>query len=121
MTSHYLIWSNEHAQWWRPGKAGYTRHIEEAGRYSRDEAAAIVENSTVGGLLSQTRTNPVTGETYQQFCEVMVLAPEEDAYERGLRDGALKLAEELTALRETYEIVQRASHAVGEQQGGESR
>ena len=34
----YLIWSNEHGAWWRPNAAGYTMRIEEAGRYSREEA-----------------------------------------------------------------------------------
>jgi hypothetical protein len=34
----YLIWSNEHRAWWRPGRAGYTTKLEAAGRYSREEA-----------------------------------------------------------------------------------
>lgn len=34
----YLIWSNEHRAWWRPNAHGYTVHIEQAGRYTRDEA-----------------------------------------------------------------------------------
>jgi hypothetical protein len=41
----FLVWSEEHGAWWRPGRAGYTRSIREAGRYSLDEAAAIVENA----------------------------------------------------------------------------
>jgi len=34
----YLIWSNEHAAWWRPNVLGYTPFFEEAGRYSREKA-----------------------------------------------------------------------------------
>ena len=37
----YLVWSNEHNCWWRPGAQGYTNHIADAGRYSRDEAIKI--------------------------------------------------------------------------------
>ena len=34
----YLIWSNEHRMWWRPNRGGYTRSLEAAGRYTREEA-----------------------------------------------------------------------------------
>lgn len=37
----YLIWSNEHNAWWRPDGKGYTRVIENAGRYSREDAMKI--------------------------------------------------------------------------------
>lgn len=74
---NYLIWSNQQGMWWRPAKAGYTMHIEEAGRYSRAEAEAIVADATVGGQIKHQRVNPVTGEVYEQFDEVMVLAPED--------------------------------------------
>ena len=35
----YLIWSWEHLAWWRPNGQGYTRDVEEAGRYTEGEAA----------------------------------------------------------------------------------
>ena len=73
----YLIWSNQHQQWWRPGKRGYTGYIEEAGRYHEDKAKAIVADATVDGQIAHTRQDPVTGRVYRQFDEVMVLAPEE--------------------------------------------
>lgn len=38
MEEEYLVWSNEHRAWWRPRAAGYTIHMESAGRYTRDEA-----------------------------------------------------------------------------------
>jgi len=37
----YLIWSHEHAAWWRGGGGGYTPQLSEAGRYSRDDAMFI--------------------------------------------------------------------------------
>jgi len=42
----YLIWSNEHRSWWRPNRVGYTQHIEQAGRYSRDDAMEITDGAT---------------------------------------------------------------------------
>lgn len=44
----YLIWSNEHQLWWRPGSAGYTSNVEEAGRYPRDEALDIASGARDG-------------------------------------------------------------------------
>lgn len=41
----WLVWSEEHGAWWKPGRRGYTRSIREAGRYSLDEAADIVEKA----------------------------------------------------------------------------
>lgn len=38
MNEKYLIWSNEHRAWWRPNNAGYTKQLEAAGRYSREDA-----------------------------------------------------------------------------------
>ena len=36
--NNWLIWSNEHKAWWNANKRGYTFIIEEAGRYSFDDA-----------------------------------------------------------------------------------
>jgi len=44
----YLIWSNEHAGWWGPGGAGYTRKLSQAGRYSQTEALRIVVRAIPG-------------------------------------------------------------------------
>lgn len=47
--SKYLILSKERsaltAIWWKPAERGYTQFIEEAGRYSEDEARRIVADS----------------------------------------------------------------------------
>lgn len=53
MDDVYLVWSNEHIGWWRPGSRGYTRGLDLAGRYSRDEAlhicrAAIPQAAHIG-------------------------------------------------------------------------
>jgi hypothetical protein len=52
----YLIWSEEHGAWWNPNRAGYTKSMVRAGRYSREEAEAI-SNSANG---------------HGRFCEVPV-------------------------------------------------
>ncbi len=41
MSAPYVIWSNEHRCWWRSNECGYTIHLEQAGRYTRDEALGI--------------------------------------------------------------------------------
>lgn len=71
-----MIWSNEHAQWWRAESMGYTRSIEEAGRYGLHEATRIVGKATLDGALNETRTDPYTLNTYEWQREVMVPAPE---------------------------------------------
>jgi hypothetical protein len=38
----FVIWSIEHEAWWRPGWAGYTCKLAEAGRYDQAEADAIL-------------------------------------------------------------------------------
>ena len=35
----YVIWSFEHMRWWGPNFRGYVERIEDAGRYSLEEAA----------------------------------------------------------------------------------
>lgn len=44
----YLIWSDEHRAWWRPGSRGYTRHVKTAGRYSRDAAMKLCRDAQAG-------------------------------------------------------------------------
>lgn len=38
MDNEYLVWSNEHRAWWKPGAMGYTVHLKSAGLYTRAEA-----------------------------------------------------------------------------------
>jgi hypothetical protein len=37
----YLVWSNEHRGWWKPGGYGYSTGLRGAGHFSRDQAIAI--------------------------------------------------------------------------------
>jgi hypothetical protein len=73
--AQYLVWSNQHGAWWRPNRRGYTSAIEEAGRYTLDEAQRIVANATLDGRLVRERTDPITGTAYTCLDEVAVLAP----------------------------------------------
>ncbi len=41
----YLIWSNEHAGWWRADHSGYSPALKKAGNYTRDEAIAICKRA----------------------------------------------------------------------------
>ena len=47
MTALYVIWSVEHQAWWAPMRQGYVRDVLRAGRYSRSEARAIVDDANV--------------------------------------------------------------------------
>lgn len=48
----FLLWSNKHSAWWRPGARGYTADRAEAGRFTQAEALHYVLNSAYCGLLS---------------------------------------------------------------------
>lgn len=71
----WLVWSNQRGMWWRANRSGYTQFIEEAGRYSREEAAQIVSQATLDGELKRHRIDPVTEKVYASLDEVAVLAP----------------------------------------------
>lgn len=73
----FLIWSNEHAAWWRPfSERGYTTHLAEAGRWTREDAERIVAQCTVDGQIWADRTDPVSGRAYREYSEVVVRAPD---------------------------------------------
>lgn len=38
---NWVIWSEEHGAWWAPGGDGYTRSLNEAGRYTEELARRI--------------------------------------------------------------------------------
>ncbi len=76
MTANFLIWSNQHGMWWRANERGYTQYIEEAGRYTAERAAAIVDRATLNGKLTHRRIDPVTEREYFSLDEVAVVAPE---------------------------------------------
>jgi len=39
--TEFLIWSEEHMAWWRPGGLGYTGFMRDAGRFSKEKAESI--------------------------------------------------------------------------------
>jgi hypothetical protein len=41
----WVIWSEEHAAWWGRARWGYTESLAAAGRYSQEEAQAIVRKA----------------------------------------------------------------------------
>lgn len=71
MTQHYLIFNRERstyaAMFWRPNRCGYTERIEDAGRYSEDEARQIVENGR-GKNLMIPEANIVDGKITTYTC-----------------------------------------------------
>jgi hypothetical protein len=75
-TTYVLIWSNQQTMWWRANRRGYTRHIDEAGRYPLAEAQRIVADATCNGALGVGRADPATGGAYVEQTEVLVPAPE---------------------------------------------
>lgn len=68
-TRPHLVWSNEHQAWWGADHCGYTRIIDNAGRYDRDEAFRIA--GTRGGGWRLNSGNP--GE---------IAIPEQDAIDQ---------------------------------------
>jgi hypothetical protein len=42
---NWVIWSEEHGAWWAPDRHSYTRSLNRAGRYSRQEATLICEQA----------------------------------------------------------------------------
>lgn len=43
----WLIWCHERQQWWKPSCCGYTYKIQDAGRYSFEEALRIVKSANI--------------------------------------------------------------------------
>jgi hypothetical protein len=41
----WVVWSEEHGGWWRPGEHGYTHSLKEAGRFSMERAFEIEKNA----------------------------------------------------------------------------
>lgn len=74
----YHIWSHRHDQWWGPDRAGYTSHIERAGKYSKAEAADIVLSSLPGANVAvdvelAKNNKALTGSTLDTKKELEVL------------------------------------------------
>lgn len=74
----WLIWSHKHTAFWRPNFQGYTRFIENAGRYTREEAEGICQDAR------RAFPENEAGETLPH--EIMMPAPE--AYDRPPQEGS---------------------------------
>ena len=48
MSEMWLIWSLEHAAWWKPDSVGYCFKKSQAGRYTFQEACDIVRSANRG-------------------------------------------------------------------------
>lgn len=55
MDTEFLIWSIEHTAWWAPARLGYTTAVQQAGRYTREEADQIVEDANHHGVLHECK------------------------------------------------------------------
>ena len=44
----WLVWSNERGAFWRQNRHGYTRNVDEAGRFSFADAATICAEAAIG-------------------------------------------------------------------------
>jgi len=47
VSKRWVVWSEEHGAWWRPGHWGYTRSLRQAGRYDRAEAMDIAARGNI--------------------------------------------------------------------------
>lgn len=41
----YLVWSNEHQGWWKPGGYGYAPGLRHAGHFTREQAIQICRDA----------------------------------------------------------------------------
>lgn len=41
MNQEFLIWSFDHDGWWRPNENGYAEEMQQAGRYTLEQALSI--------------------------------------------------------------------------------
>lgn len=60
----WLVWSNEHRGWWKPGGWGYTTSTAQAGRFTEEQAQVICSNANI------VPRDPPN--------EIMVLAPDRE-------------------------------------------
>jgi hypothetical protein len=44
-----VVWSNEHRAWWGPAFHGYTRGLDDAGRYTLNDAIKICGDALMTG------------------------------------------------------------------------
>lgn len=74
----YVVWSNEHASWWGPFHRGYSRRLDGAGHYTRNEALEICRQAVFTaahiGMISEI---PVRLQDIEDFMRGAHLLPRE--------------------------------------------
>lgn len=79
-TEFYVVWSEEQGAWWARGE-GYTHSLEEAGRFTQQQALKIVED---GNRYIHGDTG-IKGD--RTFNEVLLPDPLAQEQPKGLRDA----------------------------------
>jgi hypothetical protein len=65
---NYLIWSNEHRQWWGVGSCGYVTRVSEAGRYTREAALSVCREALgTAGHIKMLAELPVREDDVKEF------------------------------------------------------
>lgn len=72
MAEWWLVWSNEHRAWWKPGGYGYTTATHKAENFTKERAEEIVKQANI--------------VPHDPPNEVMVLAPGRDALQIDLME-----------------------------------
>lgn len=54
----WLVWSNEHTAWWKPGCLGYTGDVDKAGRYTLADARKHANSGQMGGRCARCEHLP---------------------------------------------------------------
>lgn len=107
--TYYLVFSWEHDAFWRPNRCGYTRLIEEAGRYSKEEAQKICSDARPSAYKSSSGEPP---EICFPAPEAMdrILRPNEAAAKVALNERTLRNFEAEGKFPKRFSI---GAHAVG--------
>lgn len=95
----WLVYSREHNLWWRSNGAGYAPVIEEAGRYTREEAEQICATAGTG----RGRHRDDGDEGPPEFCVPDPLCIVEPS------PGVTVAREVLEKVREALEMIERGN------------
>ena len=87
--SNYVVWSNEHAAWWGPNRAGYYTRLVAAGHYTRDEALRICISARGG---REFNSNP--SEIPILFADAAAFWPDDDIEKQQRREAEQRRQEE---------------------------
>ena len=86
--NEWAIWSNEHRAFWGEAGVGYVRSLAEAKRFTAEQAQAICNEASAGGVLFQENE---AGHKIPP--EMMILAPRRQPRVAAEHVAALAVAE----------------------------